>query len=137
MNGSMKYCFFAVVCLALQGMILTGCKERKEERTYRNISGIARAVNLETGEVAMDFLHPKKGDKLELRGTVTQDTEIIIDGRIAKLEDVKIGEGVEVTGYVTGEGPDQKLVVTKVTIERPVPIKTGGTTNPATAPAKP
>ena len=118
---------------------MSGCKDKKQERVYRVIPGVAKSVDPASGKVSMEFTHPDKGT-IELVGVVTQETEIIIDGRVAKLEDVKMGEDVEVTGYKVGEGTAAQLVVVKVSIERPKPIDTSGrakaTTQPASAPAK-
>lgn len=112
-----RFFIFGLIWAVACSFSLGGCKERKEERVYRALRGIARSKNPETGLVSMDFTR-ENGHVVELEGQVTQDTEIFVDGRVATLDDVRIGEEVEVIGYITGSGKQRQMVVTQVVVTR-------------------
>jgi hypothetical protein len=106
-------------------LCVSGCKEKSGERRYDTKLGTAKAINVQTGEVVLEIM-TKKGEKKEIPGWVRQETEIIINGKVAKLEDVKPMEEVKVTGYIEGEGLSQQYVATRVEILRPEEMTLGG-----------
>jgi len=123
---SMTYALSLLVAVC----VLAGCREEKPERKYKQLEGLVDSVNPETGEVAMLWYNEKKGRNIRVEGTVTKDTEILINGRVARLEDIRPKERVCVLGYIEGEGLDRHIVATRIEITRE---EKGWT--PASAPA--
>jgi len=99
-------------------MGLAGCREARPEREHRTISGTVTSIDEATGTVSMSFYNKKKQMEMRVEGMVTPQTEIIINGQVSKLSDVKIGEQVTVTGYVEKDRSRAKIVATRVQIER-------------------
>lgn len=123
-----------LAALAL-GVILasSGCSKDDEEPEFRQIEGTAEKLDLATGEVALRFFHKKSGKEQILSGMVTDQTEVLINGRVAELKDIRLQERVKVTGYKKGSGARAQLVAVKVEIERPEWIETGGAGDAAPA----
>lgn len=122
--------------MLLAAIVMTvGCRSDKPERKYREpIDGTAEAINVETGEVTMLWYNEKKDKEIPLTGRVTDETEYFINGRAAKLTDIRLKERVRVSGYIRGSDMDREYVVVKVEVERDEDwIPTSATTRPAAA----
>jgi aspartate 1-decarboxylase len=97
----------------------SGCSSRKASKPkQRRIEGIAEKVDLQNNYVSMRVTD-KKGSQHVYEGTFKEDTEVEINGRAAKLENVQPGDKVVVYGYREGEGENVKLVATRVEVIRP------------------
>lgn len=126
----------AVVFLAT-GLI--GCSENNgKQPKIKRVEGVAKKIDLQNNSVSM-VVKDDKGAQRELTGTVRENTEVIINGRVQTLKDVREGDQVVVYGYREGEGEDSKLVATKVEVTRARDgdWKTSGasTAKPTTPPA--
>lgn len=122
--------------MLLAAIVMTvGCRSDKPERKYcEPIDGTAEAINVETGEVTMLWYNEKKDKEIPLTGRVTDETEYFINGRAAKLTDIRLKERVRVSGYIRGSDMDREYVVVKVEVERDEDwIPTSATTRPAAA----
>ena len=106
-------------------MTLPGCSKDDDEPEFRQLEGTAEKLNLDTGQVALRFFHQKSGTEQVIEGIVNDQTEVLINGRVAKLKDIRLKERVKVTGYRKGKGADAQMVAVKVEIERPEWIATG------------
>ena len=119
-------------------LLLPGCSDGgKNSRKTKRVEGVARKIDLKNNYVSMSYKTPK-GDEIVLEGTVREDTEVVINGRHQKLEDVREGDAVVVIGYREGKGEDQKLVATRIEVTRAKESdwqSTTPTTQPATPPA--
>ncbi|MFQ6048951.1 MAG: hypothetical protein ACE5K7_06270 [Phycisphaerae bacterium] len=110
-----------------------GCRQRQAQRKYRPaIQGTAKTINPQTGEVSMEWYSPKRQQWIEVHGTVTDETEVLINGRSAQLSDVRPGDRVKVIGYEEGKGTAKRLVAAKIMVTREEEFSTT-----ATAPAGP
>ena len=110
------------------GVILAGpgCSKDDEEPEFRQIEGTAEKLDLDTGTVALRFFHKKSNTERIISGIVTDQTEVLINGRVAGLKDIRLKERVKVTGYKKGSGPNAQMVAVKVEIGRSEWIETGG-----------
>jgi len=96
-----------------------GCSSRGAGKPkQKRLEGIAEKVDLQNNYVSMRVSDNKGGERI-LEGTFKEDTEVLINGRAAKLDQVRPGDKVVVFGYREGEGENQKLVATKVEVTRP------------------
>ena len=129
-------------CLLVVGLMgLTGCRKEKSEREERTIKGTALNVDEATSKVSMRYYNKKKQVSMTLEGTVTPNTEILINGRVAQLGEIKSGEQVVVTGYTEKTAGQRKLVAMKVEVQRDEWLKAPSTTTksatkPTTKPAR-
>jgi hypothetical protein len=140
------YACFLMTGICLSGGI--GCTDKgSKSQKVKKVSGIAKKVDLTNNRVSMGFRN-EKGIEQILEGTVREDTEVEINGRKQKLEDIHEGDKVDVYGIKEGRGESLKLVATRIVATRPQAAdwkstnpttqKTGGTAPTNTAkPASP
>lgn len=102
-----------------------GCSRDDDGPDHRIIEGTVERIDLETGAVALRFFHKRSNSQQVLEGRITKETEVLINGQVAALKDIKQNERVRVTGYKIGSGANAEMVAMKVEIERPEWIDTG------------
>jgi len=107
-------------------LLIAGCSKYDEEPEHRQIEGTVEKLNLDKGEVAMRFFHKKTQTEQVISGMVTDQTEVLINGRVAALKDIRLKERITVTGYRKGSGRNAQIVAVKVEIERAEWIETDG-----------
>src|SRR5262249_8102377 len=89
--------------------------------------------------LAMKVRNPQKPDQyLEqpIEGTVTETTEIWINGRAAKIGDLQVKDSVEATGYPQGKGENSNYAAETIKVTRPEPPP-GAQAQPQTNPNTP
>ena len=108
-----------ITTILLVGCLIpwSGCRQEVKQRKYRAVTGVASAIDLETGEVSMDWENSKTGEVKRLTGRITQATEIMINGVTAHLDAVRVGDRAVVVVYRSPDG-GQGWIVTSVSIER-------------------
>jgi hypothetical protein len=100
-------------------VLLIGCKQDQPKRKYiEPIEGTAMEINLESGEVAMEFVHPETGLVQRRNGYVNEKTQVQINGVTARIEDLHKGDTVTVTGYQEGPRESRKFYVTSISTRR-------------------
>jgi hypothetical protein len=109
----------SLVCLVAATMVgFAGCSDKdKKGPKVRKIEGIAKHIDLKNNDVSMMF-KDDRGVERELRGTVRESTEVIINGRNQKLEDIRENDRLIVTGYKDGSGDSAQLVATRIEVTR-------------------
>ncbi len=123
----------ALLILSAAVILVGGCRRPAQERKYDAVAGVASEIDLDTGNVSMDWRNEETGDVRRLTGEVTQETEIFINGIGAELADVRLGDRVTVIVYHQPDDPTRRIV-TQVQIERPeqfVPDRPGPTDSTA------
>jgi len=129
MNKSTRFgiiAWFMAISLSL-----VGCGKKEEKPKYREVPGTVASINLETDEVSMWYFHPKQQKKIELKGRLAPDAEILINGTIAQLKDLHIDDKVKVVGRVENHGSQKVLIATQVQVTRPVEVDLSADTQPA------
>ena len=96
----------------------TGCSDKDDKvPKIQRIEGVAKAVDTEHNHVSMSWVN-KRGQTVTLEGTVRDDTEVWINGRAQKIEDVREGDRIVVEGYREKRGDEESLVATKIEVTR-------------------
>jgi hypothetical protein len=114
-----KRMFVAVLLAVVVATLNSGCADRKAGKPkIKTKDGVAEKIDLQNNSVSMK-VPDGKGGEVTLEGTVREDTIVRINGRDEKLEHVRPGDKVKVTGYREGEGNEAKLVATMVEVTRP------------------
>lgn len=131
--------FLGVGLLAATFLFAGGCRGKDEGVKHKNIEGKVTYIDAASDEVRMLWYNPKDKKDKEISGTLAPEAEILINGRTAKLSDVKIDDVVSVTGRIERHDGEPKLVAVKVLITRPTDTepaetKAAETEVPATEP---
>lgn len=114
---------FATVLLPLAvALIVPGCSKKDEGPKVMPLVGKVEKIDVHsdgTGELTVLYYSEKH--KQEVLGTaiVTEDTEIMIDGTVASLKDIREGEQVRGEVRIDKKGDERIHTVLKITIERP------------------
>lgn len=124
----------AALCIVvLLGGLMGGCSDKDGGKPkIRNRDGIAKAIDVENRIVSMIVLD-KKGVEVEIPGTFTDETEVIINGRRQGISDIRPNDKVTVFYYKETVGDEDRIVATKVIVTRPKGSDWVSTTKPAGA----
>ena len=116
-------------CAALQG-----CREAGGERDYQTREGVIERIDLAESEVTFRYYSKKHDREIPITGKATAETEVIINGVLSSLADLREGERVTVTGWVRGHGTDREVVAVTVQANRAATIRRQP--QPTSAPAQ-
>lgn len=107
-----------VFAVLLAATSVAGCSRSEPEPEFRTMKGKTVSVDLTSGRVSMNAWLPNRQEWRKVEGVVTDQTEVFVNGRTVTLDEVKVGDTVEVTGYSQGEGVDRQWVAVKVNVTR-------------------
>jgi hypothetical protein len=108
-----------VLGMAALALLVSGCKQDQPKRKYiEPVEGTALDINTETGEVAMEFVHPESGTAVVRKGFINENTQVQVNGVTARIEDLHKGDTVKVTGYQEGPRDSRKFYVTSINVRR-------------------
>lgn len=97
---------------------VSGCSDRsRKSKKARTIRGTVTKIDLPAKQVSMRFRNDK-GQEIPIDGTVTEETEVLINGVNRKLADVIVGDEVIVQGFREKEGDSVRVVATRVEVSR-------------------
>ena len=109
-----------------------GCKPKKPRMKIVIVEGTVEKIERSSKRVHFRFLHKKLGNYTTDNAQVDKDTEILINGKLSKLEDVKEGDTAEVTLQWPRDKKDERTIL-KVKINRAVPKEGPPASKPAEA----
>lgn len=109
----------SLLCLSLVLIAFApGCSsDSNKGPKIKTIKGIAKGVDASNNQVSMLFKN-EKGMEIILKGYVQADTEVLINGKAQKLEDIHEGDAVTVTGYRDKSSQEPKLIAKKIEVVR-------------------
>ncbi len=124
-----------VLCVCV-GTVITlgvaGCRDRSDAPKARVLKGRVTQIDTASGVVTGSFWNEKQQDYMELKGKLAPDAEIMIDGRTATLDAVRIDDPVEVTGWEEKQGTERRLIASRVEVNRHAAgTQPAGATRPA------
>lgn len=108
-------------CLALTAFVgcllmMTGCSNKGgSDKTYTR-KGQVKSIDLANRKVVLSFM--KGSETRELKGSYTDETVVIVNGRNMSVKEIKEGDKVEVVGRKEGSGTDAQFIATRVTVTR-------------------
>jgi hypothetical protein len=106
----------AIACSVTVALLLTGCEPSSAPGTYRSRTGTVEGVRLETGQLLVRF--DGAADR-RVPCLITNDTEIYINDRFSRIENIQIGDEVELLGYADPNNPrGERFVLSFARIER-------------------
>ena len=108
-----------VVAAALAG---SSCKEDEPGFKTVTLSGTVERIDSASSRVEISYYSEKRGRHVTTEAILTPETEIFINGELARLEDVRIGERAEGEAIVTRENDRRIVTVRRVHIERARPM---------------
>lgn len=124
--------------LATLLIVAPGCRRDASSKKFKGpFEGTAESINVETNEVSMKMIHPKHGITMKVNGYINDKTQVEVNGVAARIEDIRPGDPVKVTGYNESTGDAGRFIVTRISVRRPDNgwVKVGDAAGAASAPA--
>ena len=109
--------------IAVAAAALVGCSEQDATPQHRSLKGVIERIDLAESKLALRFYSEKHQAETTITGLVNEQTRIFINGRASKLEDLKVGERIEVVGRVLGHGTEREVVAVEIKAERAEAIR--------------
>lgn len=108
---------FAISCVLGVAVLFVGCGQDDEKPNYHPIEGRIVSIDRQSGVVEIEFLN--KRNELDRRaGRLAPDAEILINGVVARPEDVFADEKVKVMCRIEERNGMPEFVATSVEVIR-------------------
>jgi hypothetical protein len=118
--NSLQHTLRLAIVAAVSTTLIPGCGEKKPTEEIITLEGKIEKIDARadgSGRITVVY-RDKKDVEMAGIGEVTSETEIMINGAVAKLSDLKVGERVRGQVKVTKQNNQRKQVVLKITAER-------------------
>ena len=119
----------ALVCVLACGVIFGGCKKNEEGPKIQSLKGKVERIKANsdgTGSITVLYFSEKQDQEITGTGLVTKETEILINGAVALLSDIREGEQVRGEVRIVKQGEERIQVALKIYIDRPKPVGGAG-----------
>lgn len=123
----------ALTACLLGAGLWAGCSKDDDQPKVRTVPGRVAAVDPASGEVQMYYYNEKEKKEILVSGTLASNAEILINGRTARLEDVRVDDKMTVTGRIEKHDGERNLIAVKVEIDRPGEADSQPESQPTTA----
>ncbi len=118
-----------LVTLPILAVVLVpGCREEPRAEVLP-LKGRVEKITLssdEAGEISVTYYSDKHKQDVVGTGMVTKDTEILINGVVAKLKDIREGERISGEVRLEKKGDKRQQTVLRIVVDRPKPVGGGG-----------
>jgi len=108
---------------------VAGCSKNEDSTKVQSLQGKVEklVVNPDgTGRITVLFFSEKQNQEIAGTGEITPETEILINGAVAKLSDIREGERVRGEVRVERKGDVKTQTVLKIHVERAKPVESTG-----------
>ncbi len=108
------------------GTMAPGCSEDKPDFDIITLDQ-ARIEKIDLtsdgrGKITVSYYSEKRKEEVVGEGLVTEETEILINGAVAKLKDLREGERVRGEVRVEKKGREKNQIAIKIFVDRPKPV---------------
>jgi len=104
------------------GLACPGCRKSEPGFEVITLEGKIEQIDRttdETGEITVLYYSEKHKQDMLGAALVTRETEIMINGAMAKLKDLREGDRVRGEVRVEGKGKQKRQIALKIYIDRP------------------
>lgn len=104
-------------------LLVVGCPPAPPERTHVGVTGTVQEVRPATGELVLSWPDTRGTRRLQDVDSflLTPDSEIYVDDRVSNLADVRVGDAIEVLGYLDTAPPPVRVIVSLAHVWRHEP----------------
>lgn len=116
-----------------------GCREKIEQPKVLPLEGKVTKIDTRAGAITVRYFNEKQQKEMTDTGAVNENTEIVINGALASLADIRVGELVRGQVVIERDGQERRARVLKISVDRPVESEGEQPTpeSPPTAPPAP
>jgi len=119
----------ALTCVLTTLVLLGGCKKNEESIKVQSLQGKVERIEIYpdgTGKITVLYFSEKDNQEITGTGLVTKETEILINGSVAALTDIREGERVRGEVRIAKKGDKRIQVALKIYIDRAKPVGGSG-----------
>ena len=117
-------CYAVVIGLAVaSASLLPGCRKDGDPPKPRRLSGIIDEIDVENAQVTVRYFNEKQNAEATLTGSVTENTEVSINGVLSSLEQLRVGERVDVLGTVQVRDGRREVIASRIQVKRAETIR--------------
>lgn len=125
------------VALPMVMVCALGCEPQRTPHRYSVVVGKVVACHTETGELSV------RAPRRTAEGTadqtvyclVTDESEVYVNDKFSSMQEIQLGDTVEVIGYRQRDPQLERFVVSIAYFDRPLPAAPSPVLPPASAPA--
>ena len=128
-TGHVRLSVGACVCAVMVAFTAAGCRDKDPGFQLVTLEGKVEKIEAKpdgTGEITVLYFSEKHNQEILGTGTVTKDTEIMINGALARLEDIRPGEHVRGEVRVRKKGEQKEQIALKIYVDRAQPATQPG-----------
>ncbi len=118
-----------LILIAFLSVTSGGCGEKQQQAEIISLEGKVEKIERtsdNTGKITVAFFSEKQKQETTDTAQVTKETEIMIDGAVAILKDLREGERVRGEVRVEKKGGKKLKSVLKINVDRPKSSASGG-----------
>lgn len=119
---------FAILLMLLIPVLLLaspGCRKQDPGFEIVTLEGKIEQIERitdETGEITLLYYSEKHKQEMTGMGLVTRETEIMINGAIGKLQDLREGDRVRGEVRIEKTGKEKRQIALKIYVDRPTSV---------------
>ena len=106
-------------------LLYPGCRQRDPGFEVISLEGKIEKIDLapnDTGEITVVYYSEKRKQEVVGTGLVTRETEIMINGAVATLKDLREGDRVRGEVRVEKKHGKKRQIALKIYVDRPKPL---------------
>lgn len=115
----------ALTCVLTTLILLGGCNKNEESFKVQSLQGKVERIEINpdgTGKITVLYFSEKDHQEITGTGLVTKETEILINGSVAALTDIREGERIRGEVRIVKKGEERIQVALKIYIDRAKPV---------------
>ena len=106
--------------LSFAGLVAAaGCRDKAEAPRIVKLEGKVTRIDTQRNRVTLEYFSEKHQRDMTDTGEVNDNTEILINGALATLADIRVGEHIRGEVRVEGKGSQRKLTALRIAVDRP------------------
>lgn len=113
-----------LACVAVS-LSFAGCSRNEDAARVQNLQGKVEKIVVNpdgTGRITVLYFSEKHDEEIAGTGEVTAETEILINGAVAKLSDIREGERIRGEVRIEKKNGIKTQTVLKIFIDRATPV---------------
>lgn len=118
-----RVCAPSLSCLACIVLVTGGCRDKPAAPTARVLDGVIEKVDLARQEMTVRYYAERQKIERDQTVRINKATEVMINGVVARLEDVRVGERARGEVLIERTGDDVIYTAKRIEIQRAEPLK--------------
>ncbi len=112
-----------LLCLASIVLLAGGCRDKPTEPTTIVLDGVIEKIDLPGQEITVRYYAEKQKTERKQKVRFNIATEVLINGALARLEDIRVGERARGEVLIEQSADDMVYTAKRVEIRRAEPLK--------------